>query len=431
MKVGVVGLWHLGVVLSAGLTKNGYDVIAFDPDPKIIEKLDSGQIPVEEPGVADLLNEAQAMGKIVFSSDPKDLFNCEIIWIAYDTPVDEFDIGNHIYVLNEIKNICKWFSQDATIIISSQLPVGSSKEIREILNLHNSSNEIDIAVNPENLRLGKALDSLLNADRIIVGIENPKPSRVLVNLFNSFGVNVIYMKIESAEMLKHALNTFLATSVTFMCEISEICQQVGADAREVEIGLKTDSRIGSKAYLSPGLGFAGGTLARDVNYLSNFINRKDKRSILQVLMESNIYNNNWVLRKIFANYKSLENIRIVFMGLTYTTGTNTLRRSAMFEMALYLSSLGATIFFFEDESVVLPISSTHNLNRIKDSFEDDIENCILIVTKNMLWIQDPIASIKVLRKASLILDPYGYLLQNENFDHFKTSYLTVGRSNDY
>jgi UDPglucose 6-dehydrogenase len=426
MKIGVVGLWHLGVVLSAGLSKIGYDIVAFDSDSKIINKLESGHIPVDEPGVIELIKKFSQSKKITFTSNPKDLSVCEVIWVAYDTPVDDFDKGNYGEIINEFKQISPWISPEANIVISSQLPVGSAKVIRNIIDLQILNNRIKIAVSPENLRLGKAMDSLLKAERIIVGIEDLQPNQVQNDLFNSFNSKIIWMKIESAEMLKHALNSFLATSITFMCEISEICEKVGADANEVSLGLKSDSRIGDKSYLSPGLGFAGGTLARDVNYLKDRITRRSDKSVISSLLESNTYNNKWVIRKIYERYSYIQNFSIIFIGLTYTTGTNTLRRSSTVEMALDLAKDGARIYFHEEEEVTLPKEYAQTFNRLTEFVDNPNGTSILIITKKLSLLQDTHQFANILSGINLIIDPYGYLRESKDYRSFSDKYLSVG-----
>ncbi len=426
MKIGVVGLWHLGVVLSAGLSKIGYDTVAFDADSKIINMLESGFLPVDEPEVIGIIKKFSESKKLTFTSNPKDLSGCEVIWVAYDTPVDDFDKGNYGKIINEFIQISRWISPVANIVISSQLPVGSAKVIRNIIDSQIVNNKIKIAVSPENLRLGKAMDSLLNAERIIVGIEDLQPNQVQNELFNSFNSKIIWMKIESAEMLKHALNSFLATSVTFMCEISEICEKVGADANEVALGLKSDSRIGNKAYLSPGLGFAGGTLARDVNYLKDQFSRKSDKSVISSLLDSNTYNNQWVNRKIHERYNHIQNFNIIFIGLTYTMGTNTLRRSSTIEMAMDLAMDGAKIYFYEEEDVTLPEEYVQTFNRLTEFVNHPNGTNILIITKKLKLLQKTHQFGKILSESNLIIDPYGYLRESKYYGCINHKYISVG-----
>ena len=296
MKIAVHGLWHLGIVTCAGLLKLGYQVVAFDRNSLITNDLKKGKLPVNEPGVLELL---QTYGEnIVFTDNLQDLENCEIHWITYDTPVLEDDRADSDFVISEVK---KWLEEsefDSEIIISSQLPIGSSKKIRTMINEIRPSNNMHLNVQPENLRLGKALETFLNPDRIVLGTESREIAPTIVEIFSKLNVPIISMSTESAEMVKHAINAFLATSITFMGEVAEICELTGANAQEVERGLKSDLRIGAKSYLSPGIGFAGGTLARDVQYLTAVQKNQRPDSLLSSLLPSNKQNNDWVYNTI-------------------------------------------------------------------------------------------------------------------------------------
>jgi UDPglucose 6-dehydrogenase len=429
MKIAVVGLWHLGVVYSALLSKIGHNVVAFDKSESRIEKLKTGEIIVGEPGVKNLIKDALLNKKIIFTSDHKNLDQCEIIWLAYDTPVDSLDIGDSEYVIEEFISVCSSINFNATIVISSQLPVGSAKRIREILDVIKPNNKIVIAVNPENFRLGKALDFLLHSNRIIVGTEKLGPTQQLVDLFQSFGTEVIWMKNESAEVVKHALNTFLAAQITLTCELAEICESVGADWLEVELGLRSDKRVGNHAYVSPGLGFSGGTLARDINYLSRLSNRTKDNSMIKTLNDSNSINNDWILRKINDRYNSMDKISIIFIGLTYTSGTNTLRRSKTVEIALELQSKGAKIYFLEEE-VEFSDGLMPTFEVLPKNFENRDERFILVVAKRISWLENTDFYGKILKSAELIIDPNGYILQNSDFEMLSRKHVSVGRVNE-
>jgi UDPglucose 6-dehydrogenase len=303
MKIAVQGLWHLGVVTSAGLTSLDFNVVALDYDEKIVADLQRGKLPVNEPGVNALLEKALGSGKLKFTSDANALEECDIFWLAYDTPVDDQDIADVKFVFSEFEKSIVFLKSDAYVLISAQLPVGSARQLKKIANSLRPSNDFKFAVQPENLRLGKSLNSFLEAERIIVGTESSGPEAVLEKLYSKFNIPIIWMSLESAEMTKHAINAFLATSITFMGEISDICEIVSANARDVELGMRSDSRIGNKAYISPGLGFAGGTLARDIKFLESW--QQDSKGILSAVIESNRVHNEWVQRNFDSFFKEL------------------------------------------------------------------------------------------------------------------------------
>lgn len=428
MKVCVQGLWHLGVVVAVGLAKMGHSVKALEYDAQTISNLTAGIFPVEEPGVRDLLGECQDARRITFINDASSIGECEIFCLAYDTPVDENDLADVNFVIEQFCMSIPYINADAIVMVSSQLPVGSTRRLKRIFDESRPGNHVKFVSQPENLRLGKALDSYLHADRFIIGTESSLSDPRLVELFVPFNTPLVWMSIESAEMTKHAINAFLATSVTFMNEIADICESVGADAKSVEIGLRTDSRIGMKAYVAPGLGFAGGTLARDVRFLESLEDEaRAGNTLLSSLILSNQFHNDWVRRKLQQLLGHKPRLNVVFWGLTYTANTNTLRRSAMLELAISLLEEGHSISFYEDPSVELP----HELEGILTRIDSPIYSLALVdavvVGKKMPEFMDPQTISTVLTQENLfILDPSRHLTDLLNVSGMGKRYLAVG-----
>jgi UDPglucose 6-dehydrogenase len=264
MKIAVLGLWHLGSVTAACLASLGHDVLGVDDDAAVVAALNAGKPPVFEPGLAERIAQGVQLGKLRFadqaSAIPPDT---ELVWVTYDTPVNEDDHADVEFVLSRVTAALAHLPPGVTVLVSSQLPAGSIRRLEQAA-AYLGGRAPGFACSPENLRLGKALDVFLKPDRIVVGVRGePHRSRIAAML-QPLGAHIEWMSVESAEMTKHAINAFLATSVVFANELAAICEQLGADAKEVERGLKSESRIGPKAYLSPGGAFAGGTLARDV-----------------------------------------------------------------------------------------------------------------------------------------------------------------------
>jgi UDPglucose 6-dehydrogenase len=215
--------------------------------------------------------------------------------------------------------------------------------------------QFHFACSPENLRLGKAIDSFEKAERVIVGIRTDAKKALLEELFKPFAAQTIFMRTESAEMVKHALNSFLALSITFINEIARLCEHVGADAKEVSLGLKSEPRIGMKAYLGPGGPFAGGTLARDVVTLTKLAEKNhEKISVIPTIKQSNDLHRDWAFQKLQSRLGDLRGKKIAVLGLTYTTNTDTLRRSAAVELCQKLLSAGANVSAFDPAIKNLP-----------------------------------------------------------------------------
>ena len=265
MRVCVQGLWHLGSVTAACLASVGHEIVGLDSDQTVISSLNEGKAPLFEPDLNPLITEGIQSGRLRFTSDMSTACkDAEILWVTFDTPVDDDDVADVNFVLNQVKSAVMLLSDGALVLVSSQLPVGSIAALENFIKEIAPNKHISFASSPENLRLGKALNVFLHPDRIIVGTRSAEDRIALEKLLSPITEKIEWMSVESAEMTKHAINAFLATSVTFANEIAAICELVGADAKEVERGLKSESRVGPKAYLSPGGPFAGGTLARDI-----------------------------------------------------------------------------------------------------------------------------------------------------------------------
>jgi UDPglucose 6-dehydrogenase len=207
-----------------------------------------------------------------------------------------------------------------------------------------SDGNLRFAYSPENLRLGRAIEVFCNPERVILGIEDDRDRARLTELFAPFGTPLKWMSLESAEMTKHALNAFLATSVTFINELARLCEEVGADAKEVERGLKSEGRIGPRAYLSPGSAFAGGTLARDLRFL---VRRGQEANVptplLQGVLTSNDFHKDWVRQRVASLLADVQRPVVAVLGLTYKPGTSTLRRSSAIELCHWLHGQGVQV----------------------------------------------------------------------------------------
>ena len=349
MKVTVLGLWHLGCV-TAACTARHFQVTGLDFDAANIAKLNQGQAPLLEPGLNDLIAAGLASGKLSFTTETKiACANADVLWLTYDTPVNDNDESDVQSVLVNLRRALPHLPPGALILISAQLPVGTCASLeKEFPRFH-------FAYSPENLRLGKAIDAFEKADRVIVGIRDDSKKALLQQLFAPFTANVLFMRTESAEMVKHALNSFLALSITFINEIARLCDHTGADAKEVSAGLKSEPRIGPKAYLLPGGPFAGGTLARDVVTLTKLAAAHHETiSVIPAIKQSNDLHRGWALHRLQARLGNLSDKPIAILGLTYTTNTDTLRRSAAVELAQQLVKAGARVRAFDPAIKSLP-----------------------------------------------------------------------------
>ncbi len=345
MRVCVPGLWHLGSVTAACLASGGHRVVGLDFDEALIGDLKSGKPAIFEPGLEDLFKSGLHSGLLDFSAEPKgSISEAQVIWVAYDTPVDEDDRADVEYVVERVSRLFPYLQGGQEVLISSQLPVGTSKRLETLFFQARPGVNVAFSYSPENLRLGKAISAFSQPDRVVIGVRNEASKAVFIELMAPFTEHIEWMSVESAEMTKHALNAFLATSVTFINEIAAICEKVGADAREVERGLKSDVRIGSRAYLSPGGAFAGGTLARDVSFLAERGAQEHLAvNLIQAVRASNDAHKNWPRRQITHLLGNLQGRTVAVWGLTYKPGTDTLRRSGAIELCEWLLAQGVQV----------------------------------------------------------------------------------------
>lgn len=344
MKVCVLGLWHLGSVTAACAASLGHDVVGYDPDAAVVDGLLAGKPPIGEPGLPELIDQQRNAGRLTFTATLTDaVAHADAVWVTFDTPVDDDDRADVDSVVSAVEQTYSLLPDNALILVSSQLPVGTTQLLRQRWESVNHGRRASFAYSPENLRLGTALDVFMSPDRIVVGCQEESRAKV-GELFGELAGKILWMSVESAEMTKHAVNAFLATSVTFINEIARLCEMVGADAAQVERGLKTEARIGPKAYLGPGAAFAGGTLARDVQFLREIGIRQNRSTpFLDGLAESNARHRTWALDRLDRALQSLAGRRIAVWGLTYKAGTTTLRRSDAVILCNALIERGATV----------------------------------------------------------------------------------------
>jgi UDPglucose 6-dehydrogenase len=381
MKVCVLGLWHLGSVTSACLASVGHDVTGLDSNSGIVEKLQTAVPPVSEPGLNNLIREGINAERLRFTTNAKiAISSAEVLWVTYDTPVDENDQADVEFVFEEVLKSLPFLSIDTTVLVSSQLLVGSIKRFEDISAEKYPEKKLRFAYSPENLRLGKSLDVFLHPDRVVVGVRRPEDREILSRLLAPITDNILWMSVESAEMTKHAINAFLGMSITFINEIASICENIGADAREVEAGLKSETRIGPAAYLSPGAAFAGGTLARDIEFLKDIGSSNNLvNPLISAVRKSNDEHKKWIQRRLFAVLGGLKGKRIAVWGLTYKPGTNTLRRSLSVEMCNWLQEQGAEIAVHDPSKCELPDNWLGEVVRSKTPLEALEGACALVI----------------------------------------------------
>lgn len=336
--IGVVGLWHLGSVYSAGLAELGHKVIAFDTSEKTIQDLQQSKPPVHEKDLPELMHKHIATGQLVYTKNPEDLRACNIIWLTMDTPIDSDGHPDVDAVKNLLAQVAPHFQEKITFAVSSQMPIGSSVEISEFLTTQRPDISFSYLYQPENLQLGSALKSFFEPGRVVIGSATPEEAEILKEIFAPLNTNFCCINTPSSEMTKHALNAFLGTSLSFIYDIADMCEAYGADVMAVTQALKSDPRIGLGAYLDASVGFSGGTLDRDLSVLMQ--KAKEKGRNIPVITSAAMKNKQQFHVAVEYLQKELGNLSdkvIGILGMTYKPGTSTLRHSLSLKLMRELS----------------------------------------------------------------------------------------------
>ena len=343
-KIGVIGLWHLGEIYAAGLASLGHSVAGISEDEKVIADLNRGIPPLPEPHLAELIKESGQAGRLSFTTDVAAVKDCNVVWFTFDTPVNDKDESDLAPIRGMLKKTIPHLANDVLIVLSSQLPVGTSRSIEASIKKARPSLKFHLVYSPENLRLGDAVNCFLKPERVVVGAADEEGAKRMEDIFRKTGAQIVKMSPASAEMAKHALNSFLATSISFINDIADACDEAGADVLDVIKALRSDPRIGERAALNAGLGFSGGTLGRDLISLSRFAKAHGaKLPVIEHVFAKNASRPEMLVARLSRALGGLKGKRIALYGLTYKPGTTTLRRSRSLEVAALLTKKGALL----------------------------------------------------------------------------------------
>lgn len=434
LVVAICGLWHLGLVTAACCSRKDFRTIGYDPSEELVANLNKKVVELYEPKLSELISNGLDNRVLSFTADIKKITHANIVWICFDTPVDERDNADEKYIYNEIVHIAKDLKDKTILIISSQIPLGSSAKLKEMID----RDDIDLAILPENLNLGNGVDSFSNQDRIVIGINNPSVKETLEPFIKCFCNNILWMSPESAEMTKHAVNSFLAKSIAFTNELATISQYYGANFFDVEEALRLEPRIGKKAYIRPGEAFAGGTLARDLKYLINLASSAGLNyDILQSVIKSNNNHKLWVYNNILKYIKKSnlhpKKIIVGFLGVSYKENSNTIRRSGTLELINLLIRKKIKVKAYDRF-----IKQIEGLDKNYFSFVDDAIDCfnesdiiVLMNASNSLVTLNP-SKVDDLCKKHNRLDQKKVIIDQKNImptlkDTSVLKYLTFGK----
>lgn len=409
LSIGVLGLWHLGCVYSASLAKQGYKVTGFDFDKKIISNLKKNITPIYEPNLDEIIKKHHNKNLHFTNLEKEIIENMDYIFITFDVPVNGRDIIQMRVIKKTFAILPKYLSEKTTVVISSQIPVGTSRNLINLLKKKGIQNPRVIYF-PENLRLGEAFSSFLTPERIILGADDIEAINDFKKDFSFFKCPIIEMGLESAEMGKHALNAYLATCISFSSEVSDLSEKVDANMSDVVKALKTDKRVSPFAPINPGLGFAGGTLGRDIQTLKRIAqSKKYETKLLNVVYSVNKDRLLVLLSKVRDIYPSLKGVSVGILGLTYKPDTDTLRRSQSLELAALLKQKGCRIKAFDPAiKTQIPQYSYIKINQnLKDFFKG--LDLIILMTEWPQFQQFELSTLSKLMRKKAVVDTKNFL----------------------
>ena len=429
MKVCVYGLSHLGSVTAACLAEH-FKTIGCDPNKEIVASMQTGNPQVFEPQLTEIVRKGLASGNLSFTSDIKfAVSNTDIVWVAFDTPLNKQGVADVSYIAQQVANLFSYLRDGMLLIISSQVPIGFTTKIEKEFRQSHPSRQVTFAYLPENLRLGKAVEVFSHPERIAVGIRTQEDQRNFIPLLAPFCDRIEWMSIESAEMVKHALNAFLATSISFINEIAVLCERVGADAHDVSKALRSDARIGPKSYLYPGGNFSGGTLDRDVTFLNQASSEVGVPSyLLKAIQLSNNAHKEWLRRILQKILIKLAGKKVSVLGLTYKPDTNSLQNSGAIELCYWLAKEKIQVQAYDPAVNQLPQELNCGI-RLCQSMNEALKQTDAVIVMTKWPIFQTLSANEILNQmnAPIVLDPNQFLLDTLGSDH-RIQYFTVGRS---
>lgn len=355
MKVSVIGTGYVGLVTGVCFAESGNDVICVDNDPEKLGKLRAGEVPIYEPGLEVVFERNLKEGRIRFTDSLRDAVeNSEIIFLALPTPPMEDGSADLKYVLGVAGEIGKMLTDYRIIVNKSTVPVGTADLVRAEI-AKSTQVEFDVVSNPEFLREGYAVEDFMKPERVVVGTSSERARKQMEKLYKPFmlsGNPIIFMDERSSELTKYAANSFLATKITFMNEIANLCERVGADVDSVRKGIGSDTRIG-KRFLFPGVGYGGSCFPKDVSALYKTSRQYDYPfRLLQSVMEVNEDQKEIIVQKILAYYGGdIKGRRFAVWGLAFKPNTDDIREAPALKIIRNLLAAGASVTAFDPEAM--------------------------------------------------------------------------------
>jgi UDPglucose 6-dehydrogenase len=434
MKIAVVGTGYVGLVTGTCFAETGNSVICVDIDRNKVERMRNGIVPIYEPGLELLFDRNTKQGRLHFTTDlAAAIKDAQIIFLALPTPPGEDGSADLSYILGVAKDLSTIIEDYKVIVDKSTVPVGTAEKVHAALAANLDESLFDVVSNPEFLREGVAVDDFLKPDRVVIGTQSDRAQALMHQLYEPFvrqGNPIIFMDERSAEMTKYAANSYLATRITFMNEIANLCERVGANVDMVRIGMGSDSRIG-KRFLFPGVGYGGSCFPKDVQALAKTAEENDYDfSILKSVMQVNNKQKHILSEKISNHFGGdLNGKTIAMWGLAFKPNTDDIREAPALYIIEDLLQAGAKVKAYDPEAMEnIKALFGDRITLVDDQYEALIEADVLaIVTEWSVFRTPSFKVIKELLKEPVIFDGRNlYDLQRMESKGFH--YESIGRN---
>lgn len=429
MKIAIVGTGYVGLTTGACLSELGNDVICVDIDEEKIKKLNNNIMPIYEPGLDQIVKRSRKENRLAFTTDLKDAIKkSEIIFICVGTPPKENGEADLSYVENVARTIAEVMDSYKVIVEKSTVPVQTGEDVQKTIKAYNRHKvDFDVVSNPEFLREGSAVEDFIQPDRVVIGCESEKAKGIMKVLYEPLKSPMLFTDIKSAEIIKHASNSFLATKISFINAIANICELAGADVEKVAEGMGMDKRIG-KQFLNAGLGYGGFCLPKDAEA---FIRIAEKLgydfTLLKAVHEINNQQKKHFVKKIEKALRVVNNKTIGVLGLAFKPNTDDMRFAPSIEIVQSLQREGAKIKAYDPEAMEKAKHILKDIiycNNPYDAAKD--ADALVILTEWSEFKELDLEKIKKSMKHSLIID--GRNIYNpENMKKLGFKYISIGR----
>ena len=434
MNVTILGTGYVGLVSGTCFSEFGFEVCCVDKDIDKISNLNLGIMPIYEPGLENIVNKNRDAGRLKFSNDINNYIkNADIIFIAVGTPARRGDGHADLkYIYEAAEQIAKNLHEYTVIVTKSTVPIGTGDEVKKLIKKINPSADFDMVSNPEFLREGNAIDDFMRPDRVVVGVESERAKEVMSTIYKPLFLietPIVYTDLKTAELIKYSANAFLAVKISFINQIADLCEKVGADVHDISRGMGLDKRIGSK-FLHPGPGYGGSCFPKDTLALVQTAKTHNiDLSIVKTTIGYNEKRKSKMADKIIENLgNNLSNQKVAILGLAFKPGTDDMRDSPALEIIPRLLKEGITISAFDPEAM-----NEAKLLLSDIQFSDTIEDCLqgadalVILTEWNEFRGLTVSKLKGLLKGKILIDLRN-ALNPENFEESDFTLVQIGRS---